>query len=70
MQRAHDPISLAQPIARIDLIKKCDTCRIEAMTNAGFDPYAGTTRPPAKTTEDYLRERDAAMQAKIAKGEV
>jgi ferredoxin len=61
--------------ARIDLIKKCDTCRVEAMTNAGFDPYAGTARPPAKTTDDYLREREvaereAAMQAKIDKGEV
>jgi ferredoxin len=55
--------------ARIDLIKKCDACRVEAMTNAGFDPYAGTARPPAKTTEDYLREREAAMQGKISKGE-
>jgi ferredoxin len=61
--------------ARLDLIKQCDTCRIEAMTNAGFDPYAGKARAPAKTTEDYLRERDAAeretaMKAKINKGEV
>jgi hypothetical protein len=61
--------------SRIDLIKKCDTCRVEAMTNAGFDPYASTKRPPAKTTDDYLREREvaareAAMQAKIDKGEV
>jgi ferredoxin len=60
--------------ARIDLIRKCDTCRVEAMTNAGFDPYASTPRPRAKTTEDYFNERDvadreAAMQAKIDKGE-
>jgi ferredoxin len=60
--------------ARIDLIKKCDTCRIEAMTNAGFDPYAATPRPRAKTSDDYFKEREmadreAAMKAKIDKGE-
>lgn len=55
--------------ARINLIQKCDDCRVEAMTNAGFDPYATTVRPPAKTTEDYLAEREAAMKAKIEKGE-
>ena len=59
---------------RLDLIKKCDTCRVEAMTNVGFDPYAATPRPAAKTTEDYLRERaagdrEAAMKAKIENGE-
>ena len=56
--------------ARLDLIQKCDTCRVEAMTNAKFDPYAATARAPAKTTEDYFKEREAAMQAKIDKGEV
>jgi ferredoxin len=60
--------------ARIDLIKKCDTCRVEAMTNAGFDPYAATPRPRAKTTDDYVKEREVAeretaMKAKIDKGE-
>ena len=56
--------------SRLDLIQKCDDCRVEAMTNAKFDPYAATARPRAKTTEDYLKEREAAMQAKIEKGEV
>jgi ferredoxin len=56
--------------SRLDLIQKCDDCRVEAMTNAKFDPYAATARPPAKTTEDYLKEREAAMKAKIEKGEV
>ncbi len=60
--------------SRLDLIQKCDTCRVEAMTNSGFDPYATTPRPPAKTTEDYLKDREmavraAAMKAKIDKGE-
>jgi ferredoxin len=61
--------------SRLDLIQKCDDCRVESMTNAKFDPYASTPRPPAKTTEDYLKERDVAareaeMKAKIDKGEV
>ena len=56
--------------SRLDLIQKCDDCRVEAMTNAKFDPYAATARPRAKTTEDYLKDREAAMQAKIDKGEV
>ncbi len=60
--------------SRLDLIQKCDTCRIEAMTNSGFDPYAAAQRPHAKTTDDYLRDRDVAdreavMKAKIDKGE-
>ena len=42
---------------RIDLVRMCDTCRIEAVTNAGFDPYAAP-RPAPRTTEDYLRERE------------
>jgi ferredoxin len=61
--------------SRLDLIQKCDTCRVEAMTNSGFDPYAAAPRPPAKTTEDYLKDREmavreAAMKAKIDRGEV
>jgi ferredoxin len=55
--------------SRLDLIQKCDDCRVEAMTNAKFDPYAAAPRPRAKTTEDYLAEREAAMKAKIEKGE-
>ncbi|MEQ1611167.1 MAG: 4Fe-4S binding protein, partial [Hyphomicrobiaceae bacterium] len=56
--------------SRLDLIQKCDDCRVEAMTNSGFDPYATTARPRAKTTEDYLAEREVAMKARIEKGEV
>lgn len=41
---------------RARLIGYCDDCRVEAMTNSGFDPYAGTPRPRVRTTEDYFRE--------------
>ncbi|KAB7787757.1 Iron-sulfur cluster-binding protein [Methylorubrum populi] len=44
---------------RIRSLMMCDDCRVEAALNQGFDPHAV---PPAKprTTEDYLREREAA----------
>lgn len=60
--------------SRLELLQKCDVCRVEAMTNAGFDPYAATPRPAARTTDDYFKEREiaareAGMKAKIDKGE-
>ncbi|NWG26328.1 MAG: 4Fe-4S dicluster domain-containing protein [Pseudorhodoplanes sp.] len=42
---------------RLDLIRMCDDCRVAAVTAADFDPYAAP-RPNARTTEDYLRERE------------
>jgi ferredoxin len=44
--------------ARLDLVRMCEDCRVSSVTNAGLDPYAGTARPPARTTEDYLAERE------------
>jgi ferredoxin len=41
---------------RAKLIGYCDDCRVEAMTNSGFDPYAGPARPRVRTAEDYARE--------------
>ena len=45
--------------SRIDVIKMCADCRVEAVVNEGFDPHAAPQRPPVMTTEDYLRARDA-----------
>jgi ferredoxin len=42
---------------RLDVVRMCERCRIEAVTNEGFDPYAGPARPAPRTTDDYLRER-------------
>jgi ferredoxin len=56
--------------SRLELIKMCDTCRVEVMTNEKFDPYAGAQRPAPKTSDDYIKERESAMLAKIAKEEV
>jgi ferredoxin len=42
---------------RTDLIKMCDNCRVAAVSEEGFDPYAASGRS-VRTTDDYLRERD------------
>ena len=44
---------------RLDVIKMCADCRVEAVVNESFDPHAAPQRPPVMTTEDYLRARDA-----------
>ena len=44
---------------RLDVIKMCADCRVEAVMNESFDPHAAPQRPPVMTTEDYLRARDA-----------
>ncbi|WP_375415244.1 4Fe-4S binding protein [uncultured Bradyrhizobium sp.] len=44
---------------RIDVIKMCADCRVEAVVNEGFDPHGAPQRPPVMTTEDYLAARGA-----------
>ena len=43
---------------RLDVIKMCADCRVNAMVADNFDPFATTPRPKVRTTEDYLRERE------------
>jgi ferredoxin len=47
---------------RLDIIKMCEDCRVIAVSNENFDPYGAPPRPPPRTTEDYLREREAAQK--------
>jgi ferredoxin len=49
---------------RLDVIKMCEDCRVAAITEQGLDPYAAPPRPKARTTEDYLREREEAKRAR------
>jgi ferredoxin len=42
---------------RLDIIKMCDDCRVAVVAEQGFDPY-GSPKPPTRTTDDYLRERE------------
>ena len=37
----------------------CADCRVIAMTDENFDPFGAPARPNPRTTEDYLREREA-----------
>jgi ferredoxin len=52
---------------RIDVIKMCDDCRVAVAAEEGFDPY-GAQRQPTRTTDDYLREREAQQRADRDKG--
>jgi ferredoxin len=47
---------------RLDVVRMCDNCRVDAVMNEGLDPYAGPGRAPPRTTEDYLREREASRK--------
>ena len=56
---------------RLDVIKMCEDCRVAAVTEEDFDPYA-TPRPAPRTSDDYLRERErlkAEHEARERKGE-
>ena len=48
---------------RLDVIKMCEDCRVAVMAEEDFDPY-GKPRPPVRTTEDYLREREVQPNTK------
>jgi ferredoxin len=44
---------------RLDVVRMCADCRVIAMSEQQFDPFAGVAeRPPVRTTDDYLRERE------------
>jgi ferredoxin len=43
---------------RLDVIRMCEDCRAAVMAEEQFDPFGAPQRPPVRTTEDYLRERE------------
>jgi ferredoxin len=43
---------------RLDAIRMCEDCRVEAVLNEGIDPYAGVQRPRTRTAGDYDGERN------------
>jgi hypothetical protein len=53
---------------RLDLIKMCEDCRVIAATEDSIDPYAAPSRPLARTTEDYLREREELKRMEKGEG--
>jgi ferredoxin len=44
---------------RLDVIKMCTDCRVNAMAEEQFDPFGAPARPKVRTSDDYIRERDA-----------
>ncbi|WP_347540132.1 4Fe-4S dicluster domain-containing protein [Inquilinus sp. CAU 1745] len=44
--------------SRLDVVRMCDSCRVDSVMNEGLDPYAGPRRTATRTTADYLRERE------------
>jgi ferredoxin len=48
---------------RLEVIKMCEDCRVVAIMEQEFDPYREPPRPKARTTEDYLREREQEGRA-------
>jgi ferredoxin len=46
--------------SRLELLKMCEDCRVIAVTEQEFDPHGAPARPKPRTTDDYLREREAA----------
>jgi len=47
---------------RLDVIRMCEDCRVNVMAEEQFDPFGAPARPPTRTTEDYLRERELLKQ--------
>ena len=43
---------------RIDVIRMCEDCRVQAMAEENFDPFGAPGRPKVRTSDDYLRERE------------
>jgi ferredoxin len=52
---------------RLDVIKMCEDCRVAFVAGQGFDPY-GMPQQPTRTTDDYLREREAQRHNGLNKG--
>ncbi len=44
------------------LIKMCDDCRIQALSELGDDPFASGSRPKIRTTDDYLAAEKKARE--------
>ncbi len=43
----------------LERLKMCEVCRVADIVDAGGDPWDTGKRPAPKTTDDYLKERDA-----------
>jgi len=46
---------------RLEALRMCEDCRVAVVTDEEFDPHA-PPRPAVRTTDDYLREREARQR--------
>ncbi len=53
---------------RLDIIKMCEDCRVIVQFERTDDPFAAGARPVPRTTDDYLREREADRDRPPSKG--
>ena len=62
--------AMFQDSSAIDRIRMCEDCRVVVQFEAKDNPMAGPAKPPVRTTDDYLREREEIEAARQkAKGE-
>lgn len=50
---------------RLELIRMCDDCRLQAQAERGDDPFRAAERPIVRTTEDYLEARAAGRDLDV-----
>jgi len=56
--------SMFQTAARIESLRMCEDCRVAVQFEVEDNPLAAGPRPAMRTTDDYLRERDAIEAAR------
>ena len=60
--------SMFQDAGQIDRIKMCEDCRVTSQFDSADNPFQLGERPQIRTTDDYLREREAEQAAAKANG--
>lgn len=53
--------AMFQGSGRAEIIKMCNDCRVQALAEMGDDPFAMGSRPPVRTTRDYLDARERGL---------
>jgi ferredoxin len=48
---------------RVQLIRMCESCRLEALSEGGADPFAIAQRPRPRTTDDYVEAEKRGLSA-------
>ncbi|GAB4391287.1 MAG: 4Fe-4S binding protein [Kiloniellaceae bacterium] len=60
--------SMFQDAGQIDRIKMCEDCRVTSQFDSADNPFQLGERPQIRTTDDYLREREAEQAAAKVNG--